>query len=298
MHKKGLPTPELRELDSDYTVWKEVVYLKAYRNFKGLDGTPTSYFAAKPCGGILLDIGGNSLMATFAFYYDGVKDGDGCEPNAACQDILERNIGRLNGCSCHYRMHSSGVGDHNAISQFVVRIACKRGGRSRSGFAGRVAKAPGAVMQVAPLVSFGSILDQHTVVKLDCETYELPILLAMWQWKKVRLLVFELSVTYVRTEMRSDGSGWEVLADIFDNFREAGFTLSKLEARFWELAYWQEHPQDRRWIGDGIIHMYRPAGDNQPPPVKNATVLTKYVKWLGYRRIMEGKWAARAKTNI
>lgn len=130
-------------------------------------------------------------------------------------------------------------------------------------------------------VPFNEVLrDRHTVVKLDCEGAELPILRETTNWKNCRVLVAELSVKQMRANDMT-GKGWEALATIFESLRQAGFLYARLDRRFFEVGYWNPLTKDKKYLSDGIAWFLRPA--TQFPDDR---VPGRFLLWQCFRGVM------------
>lgn len=158
------------------------------------------------------------------------------------------------------------------------------GGSSRSAVkeVAPESRAKQALEYKVPQVSFQNALEKHTVVKMDCEGSEIPILLTEWDWKDVRLLVVEISVRKLRMD-HPKGDGWKVLDQIFENLKKAGFQYARVEKRFFIPGYWDPESGNRNYMSDGIIWFLRPKG---PVEFKDSE-RELYSHWLQYKRIME-----------
>lgn len=163
-------------------------------------------------------------------------------------------------------------------------IPCIPGGSSRSAVkeVAPESRAKQALEYKVPQVSFQNALEKHTVVKMDCEGSEIPILLTEWDWKEVRLLVVEISVRKLRMD-HPKGDGWKVLEKIFENLKKAGFQYARVEKRFFTPGYWDPESGNRNYMSDGIIWFLRPKA---PVEFKDSE-RELYSHWLNYKRIME-----------
>ena len=163
-------------------------------------------------------------------------------------------------------------------------IPCIPGGSSRSAVkeVAPESRAKQALEYKVPQVSFQNALEKHTVVKMDCEGSEIPILLTEWDWKEVRLLVVEISVRKLRMD-HPKGDGWKVLEKIFENLKKAGFQYARVEKRFFTPGYWDPESGNRNYMSDGIIWFLRPKA---PVEFKDSEG-ELYSHWLNYKRIME-----------
>ena len=125
-----------------------------------------------------------------------------------------------------------------------------------------------------------------TVVKMDIEGSEIPILLQKWDWKLTRLLMVEISVVHLRQEYGP--SSWRIFADILENLGEAGFALAKIEKRFWTLEYWTPGTTQRSLLSDGILWFVRPDEKKGAVLSKvNNSEIEDYTSWRHYRQVME-----------
>lgn len=135
-----------------------------------------------------------------------------------------------------------------------------------------------------------------TIVKMDIEGSEIPILQQKWNWKHTRLLMVEISVVNLRKEFGQNS--WQKFADILDNIKNAkngGFWLAKIEKRFWTMDYWTPETTERNLLSDGILWFLRPTDQRE------RDILTKVIQdkdpdpeslqctaWRHYRGVMEG----------
>lgn len=167
---------------------------------------------------------------------------------------------------------------------FEDRTACAQGGSSRSAVVTASSKGrPKSERYQVSVVPFSEVLQDHTVVKMDCEGAELPILLKTTDWKQCRLLVTEISVRQMR---KAGANAWQDLADIFDNLRRAGFRHARLSKTFFELKYWKESG-DKRYAADGIIWFVKTGFHKEDRRQEMPKSCGKYCIWRHFRYIMQ-----------
>ncbi|CAK9116845.1 unnamed protein product [Durusdinium trenchii] len=280
MKRKNLRCPKIRRNTSDLAVFKELMISKVYQPFKG--SGVLDCFVAK-AGDSLLDVGGNVGLACWSYWhFNQVRKGDCYEPSRGCKSGITKNLKALNLNGCAFQYHDCGVGTENAEAPFVDTTNCSRGGSSRSSlaeFARRMRK--GADTYTVQIKCFQDILQDHTVVKMDCEGSELKILATEWHWNKVRLLAVEISVILLRKE-HPDGSGWTQFNAILHCLRRGGFTLAKLDPRVFKVEYWNPSTKERSFQSDAICWFARTTLPDPTPPN-----MTQYTKWWDFDRLMK-----------
>ena len=107
-------------------------------------------------------------------------------------------------------------------------------------------------------------------------------------WKKVRLLIVELSVTKIRDTYEPRGKSWIVCLQMFQLLHQAGFTHAKVESRCFDIDYWRPKPSNRKYLGDTLMFFHRPSGGNSLPPVsRGGKAEEKYLKAWKFQDIMK-----------
>ena len=116
---------------------------------------------------------------------------------------------------------------------------------------GKNKKGEPALVDATPL---SEELKNHTVVKLDIEGGEMPILKHVQQWRQVRLLVFEFSTK----RCRERNLGYQPFAEILEALEKGGFSHVDVPGAMWKPKHFTKQCYTKGL--DDAIFCYRVSG--------------------------------------